>query len=143
VRKVKGICSHFHRSTKVYRLILTFVPSTAHTIPEALLNHNCIQGWNALMELVSGRNFKSIRKPPCGAETRWAGFLPMLAWVNENKIYLQDYEAPETCMYNPDGTKYSEHALLNSDFNDVMQLVRATLIVLICSLCMYVDVVFL
>ena len=69
----------------------------------------CLQGWNALQEIALGLGKKKISKPPCGAETRWAGLLPMLAWVNQHKIFLMEYTAPNDCVVNPDGTAYNTH----------------------------------
>ena len=78
VKKVKGICSHFHRSIKVNLLYPTSF-SYFNVLTLILL-----QGWNAMLAVVSTLSGKDVCKPPCGAETRWAGFLPMLSWVNEN-----------------------------------------------------------
>ena len=96
--------------------------------PEFLTTLCCFQGWNALQEMAFRLGKKKIPKPPCGAETRWAGLLPMLAWVNEHKMFLVEYIAPQDCVVNPDGSAYSSHRIEEFEWLDIIQLVSCCVI---------------
>lgn len=76
----------------------------------------------ALADAVEGQNGKP-RRPPKGAETRWAGILPQILWVNEFFCGLSNYEEPDDCVPNDDGTTYGHHALDEDDCLVIMQLV--------------------
>ena len=83
-----------------------------------------LQGYSAFAVGVEAGGGKP-RAPPKGAETRWVGFLPMLAWVNDFSHYLVEYEEPSDCVANDDGTVYGQHALVEDEWIEVMQLVSA------------------
>ncbi len=69
----------------------------------------------------------TCRRPPKMSKTRWAGFLPVCAWVNEFKVPIQRYdECPaENCVENNDGTVYIDHRLSEGQWVDVAHLVSA------------------
>lgn len=56
-----------------------------------------------------------------GSQTRWAGFLPVCAWVNEFKSAIQVYDSapPEGCVQNEDGSAYRDHSLEDGEWIDV------------------------
>ena len=60
-----------------------------------------------------------------GSATRWAGFLPMVRWVNEFKPCIQAYDlAPaQNTVANDDGSEYHEHLLDDGHWVDVAQMV--------------------
>ena len=71
-----------------------------------------MQGFNQLCRHGLSLNQK-VTKPPAAAETRWAGILPQVAWINENKDVLLLYEkrpAKNTAALD-DGTTFSNHVL--------------------------------
>lgn len=71
----------------------------------------------------------TLTKPNIASKTRWAGFLGMCSWVNENKLALIEYEEPQDCVANDDGTRYSSHELIDDDqWQMVSQLVSILLI---------------
>ena len=76
----------------------------------------------ALANVVEGQDRKP-RRPPKGAETRWAGILPQIEWINDFFTCLCDYKAPDDCVPNDDGTTYGTHALDEDDSVVIMQLV--------------------
>ena len=82
-----------------------------------------MQAYDKLCEIVY--NLDGIpRRPPKNSKTRWAGFLPVCAWVNEFKVAIQLYdESPaEGCVENEDGTVYNDHCLEEGQWVDVAQL---------------------
>ena len=66
-----------------------------------------------------------MRKPVKGADHRWGGFIPMVEWVNEMKAALIEYEAPDDCVPNDDGSIFRQHALDEDEWAEAMQLVRS------------------
>lgn len=62
-------------------------------------------------------------KPTKGADTRWGGFIPMVGWVNKMKTALMEYEAPDDCVPNDDGSVFRNHALEEHEWLETMQLV--------------------
>ena len=82
------------------------------------------QGWNELQDVIDGVG-GTPRKPPAGADHRWGGFIPMCAWVNEQSVALQEYEAPEDCVPNDDGSVFKNHAFDDNEWLENMQLVNA------------------
>jgi hypothetical protein len=47
----------------------------------------------------------------------------MLAWVNQHKIFLMEYTAPNDCVVNPDGTAYNTHRIEDFQWLEIIQLV--------------------
>ena len=78
---------------------------------------------NALNSIFLNTIGEEVSKPPIGAETRWAGFLAMNKWVNEKKTGLMEYEQPDDCCENEDGTVFAQHKFLHYEWNECMQLV--------------------
>ena len=58
----------------------------------------------------------------------------MLAWVNQHKIYLVEYTAPQDCAVNPDGSVYNSHRIEDFEWLDIIQLVS-------CYCSMYVSMI--
>jgi hypothetical protein len=84
-----------------------------------------LHGWNAFADIVVGLGGVP-RKPQTASKTRWAGFLPMLAWVNEFKHALIEYKQPANCVANDDGTEFASHEIVGDDqWVQVSQLVSA------------------
>lgn len=81
-----------------------------------------MQGWNELLNIVEQFGGYSS-KPAKGADTRWGGFIPMVGWVNKMKTSLREYEAPEDCVPNDDGSVFRNHALEEHEWMEAMQLV--------------------
>ena len=113
LKKIKGICAHFHRSNKVS---LTFFCLCFYL---DYLLHNCIgvQGFTVLCN--HGLLIKQkVTKPPAASETRWAGILPQISWLNEHHEVVQLYEKQpaENCAVLDDGTSFSDHAFSEHDW---------------------------
>lgn len=69
------------------------------------------------------------KKPQTASKTRWAGYLPMLAWVNEYKLPLIEYKQPDNCVANDDGTEFTSHEIVGDDqWVQVSQLVSANVV---------------
>ena len=47
----------------------------------------------------------------------------MVGWVNKMKTSLREYEAPEDCVPNDDGSVFRNHALEEHEWMEAMQLV--------------------
>ena len=58
-----------------------------------------------------------VTKPHVALETRWAGLLPQINWVNEHRDFLILYEKkPAThCVALDDGTTFSDHVIADYD----------------------------
>lgn len=83
------------------------------------------QGWNELADIIVGLGGVP-RKPQTASKTRWAGFLPMIAWVNEFKLALIEYKQPANCVANDDGTEFTTHEIVDDhQWVEVSQLVSA------------------
>ena len=54
---------------------------------------------------------QQVTRPPAASETRWAGILPQIAWVNEHHDVLLQYERKPAkgCVQNDDGTTFENH----------------------------------
>jgi hypothetical protein len=98
IKKVKGICAHFHRSTK---------------------------GLKHFQKLQKGCELPELA-PPAGAKTRWCGVVPMLIWVANNRPALKRYDRsqPTGCAALDDGTVYKDYLMCDDEHEVVRQLVR-------------------
>lgn len=47
----------------------------------------------------------------------------MLSWVNKMRVPLLEYDAPDDCVPNDDGSVFHQHALEEHEWLEVMQLV--------------------
>lgn len=112
VKKIKGICAHFHRSQKVSSILLHYIASMLFFT--TILIHIFPQGYNKFSEIVNALGGTGT-KPQVASKTRWAGFLSMCSWVNENKLALIEYEEPSDCVANDDGTRYASHEIGDED----------------------------
>ena len=68
-----------------------------------------------------------LNKPPVGARTRWAGFIPMLRWVNHNRYAICKYDCkhPSDCAALEDGSDYTDHMMETQDWDLLLQMVIA------------------
>ena len=59
-----------------------------------------------------------VTRPPAASETRWAGILPQIAWVNEHcdVLDLYDKKPAKNCAISDDGTTFKDHLLSKYDF---------------------------
>lgn len=66
----------------------------------------------------------TARRPPMGAATRWAGFLPMVEWVNEFKAGILSYNVSpaQNTVANDDGSEYKEHLMEDYEWVEVAQM---------------------
>ena len=83
-KKVKGMSAHYHRSTLGCQHL--------YGIQESLgLPHS---------------------KPPPGNTTRqWTGAFRELRWYLINEEAVKQYDAPENCVENDDGSKFKDHKM--------------------------------
>jgi hypothetical protein len=60
---------------------------------------------------------QKVTRPPAASETRWAGILPQIAWVNEHCDVLDLYEKKpaKNCALSDDGTTFKDHLLTEYD----------------------------
>ena len=61
---------------------------------------------------------QKVTKPPAASQTRWAGLLPQIAWMNEHRDALCAYErkpAMNTAILD-DGTTFTDHTLVEHDW---------------------------
>lgn len=98
VKNIKAYCAHFHRSHKA---------------------------WKRLSEIALRFPSLKLRKAPSAAETRWAGIIPLVEWVNEFQaiLILYDQEPARDCAKFADGSDYAEYRI--HDWDDVAELVRS------------------
>ena len=56
--------------------------------------------------------------PPATSETRWAGILPQIAWINEHSDVLSLYERKPAkgCVHLDDGRTFDNHKLSEYDW---------------------------
>jgi hypothetical protein len=67
---------------------------------------------------------QKVTKPPAASETRWAGLLPQIAWVNEHRDVLIMYEKkPATnCVLLDDGSTFSDHSIIDEEWTTIADL---------------------
>ena len=61
---------------------------------------------------------QKVTKPPAASETRWAGLLPQIAWMNEHHDVLRMYERKpaQNCAVLDDGSTFTDHNLQDYDW---------------------------
>ena len=61
---------------------------------------------------------QKVTRPPAASETRWAGILPQIAWVNEHCDVLDLYEKKpaKNCSLSDDGSTFKDHLLTEYDY---------------------------
>jgi len=65
-----------------------------------------------------------VTRPPAASETRWAGILPQISWINENCDVLDLYEKKpaKNCCASDDGTTFKDHLLSEYDYKVIADL---------------------
>ena len=63
-------------------------------------------------------------RPPAASQTRWAGILPQVAWLNEHAdvIDLYDKKPAKNCCESDDGTTFKDHAINDYEWNIIAEL---------------------
>ena len=63
-------------------------------------------------------------RPPASSETRWAGILPHIAWVNEHcdVLDLYDKTPANNCCESYNGTTFKDHAIAEYEWSIIAEL---------------------
>ena len=82
-----------------------------------------MQGFKHLCTL--GALVKQIcTRPPAASQTRWAGILPQVAWMNEHcdVLDLYDKKPAKNCCESDDGTTFKDHAIAEYEWSIIAEL---------------------
>ena len=62
-----------------------------------------------------------MTRPPAASETRWAGILPQIAWINEHNDVLALYERKPAkgCVHLDDGTTFDNHVFTEYEWHSI------------------------